>query len=159
MLDARGHSGSVSFDGQTVTINRFGYFSGGATDMERFPLSWIRGIELRAPTMMLEGTFRVTVRRSDSDKRSVISVIFTRKQADEFKFMAAALEAAIIGHAQPTRQAHSVSGSASLGGQPPPPPPIPIPAGWYPDADNPGLQRYWDGNGWTEHTAPAAPQS
>jgi hypothetical protein len=30
-----------------------------------------------------------------------------------------------------------------------------VPAGWYPDADNPALQRYWDGTQWTEHTAPA----
>lgn len=30
------------------------------------------------------------------------------------------------------------------------------PAGWYPAG---GLQRYWDGRGWTEHTAPlASPQ-
>lgn len=28
------------------------------------------------------------------------------------------------------------------------------PAGWYPDPTVPGQQRYWDGTGWTEHTAP-----
>ncbi len=31
------------------------------------------------------------------------------------------------------------------------------PANWYPDPQDPTLQRYWDGNAWTEHTAPAAP--
>ena len=31
------------------------------------------------------------------------------------------------------------------------------PADWYPDPQDPSLQRYWDGNAWTEHTAPAAP--
>lgn len=31
------------------------------------------------------------------------------------------------------------------------------PAGWYPDSQNPGLQRYWDGAAWTEHTNPTAP--
>ena len=30
------------------------------------------------------------------------------------------------------------------------------PANWYPDPQNPTLQRYWDGSAWTEHTAPAA---
>ncbi|WP_290703814.1 MULTISPECIES: DUF2510 domain-containing protein [Gordonia] len=40
-------------------------------------------------------------------------------------------------------------------GATPPPPPPSVPAGWYPDADNPALQRYWDGTQWTEHTAPA----
>lgn len=32
------------------------------------------------------------------------------------------------------------------------------PAGWYPDQQQPGQQRYWDGQQWTSQTAPAAPQ-
>jgi uncharacterized protein DUF2510 len=27
------------------------------------------------------------------------------------------------------------------------------PAGWYPDAHDPALQRYWSGSRWTDHTA------
>lgn len=30
-------------------------------------------------------------------------------------------------------------------------------AGWYPDPDQVGTVRYWDGDGWTEQRAPAAP--
>jgi uncharacterized protein (AIM24 family) len=30
------------------------------------------------------------------------------------------------------------------------------PANWYPDPQDASLQRYWDGERWTEHTAPAA---
>jgi Domain of unknown function (DUF4352)/Protein of unknown function (DUF2510) len=30
------------------------------------------------------------------------------------------------------------------------------PAGWYPDPDGSGGQRYWDGSGWTEHRSPAS---
>ena len=33
----------------------------------------------------------------------------------------------------------------------------PTPAGWYPDPDGSGGQRYWDGTTWTEHRFPAAP--
>lgn len=29
------------------------------------------------------------------------------------------------------------------------------PPGWYPDSENPGQQRYWDGSAWTEHRHPA----
>jgi hypothetical protein len=31
-------------------------------------------------------------------------------------------------------------------------------AGWYPDPQNPAIQRYWDGFRWTEHTALGAAQ-
>jgi Domain of unknown function (DUF4352)/Protein of unknown function (DUF2510) len=34
----------------------------------------------------------------------------------------------------------------------------PTPAGWYPDPDGSGGQRYWDGSRWTEHQSPATPE-
>lgn len=40
---------------------------------------------------------------------------------------------------------------------PQPSTPNPAPAGWYPDPQSPGQQRYWDGTAWTV-SAPAAPQ-
>jgi hypothetical protein len=33
----------------------------------------------------------------------------------------------------------------------------PTPAGWYPDPDGSGGQRYWDGSAWTEHRSPGTP--
>jgi hypothetical protein len=33
------------------------------------------------------------------------------------------------------------------------------PAAWYPDPSNPAFMRYWDGEKWTEHTQPVAPQA
>jgi hypothetical protein len=33
------------------------------------------------------------------------------------------------------------------------------PPGWYPDSQVPGQTRYWDGQQWTEHVAPAAPNA
>lgn len=31
------------------------------------------------------------------------------------------------------------------------------PAGWFPDANNPGLERYFDGSAWSEQTRPTVP--
>ncbi len=36
-------------------------------------------------------------------------------------------------------------------------PPGSTPAGWYPDTNQPGTLRYWDGNAWTEHTHATQP--
>ena len=29
------------------------------------------------------------------------------------------------------------------------------PAGWHPDPESPGIMRYWNGDAWTNHRAPA----
>lgn len=34
-------------------------------------------------------------------------------------------------------------------------PPPPTPSGWYPDPEQAGQLRYWDGTAWTEHRSPA----
>ena len=36
-------------------------------------------------------------------------------------------------------------------------PPGSTPAGWYPDTNQPGTLRYWDGTAWTEHTHAGTP--
>ncbi len=62
---------------------------------------------------------------------------------------------AVIAHGVHGGSAAPQPAPAASTAQPPPPPPPPgIPAGWYPDADNDTLLRYWDGQTWTDHTAP-----
>ena len=39
------------------------------------------------------------------------------------------------------------------GAQPGPPAADEVPAGWHPDPHGERRLRYWDGTGWTEHTA------
>jgi hypothetical protein len=76
-----------------------------------------------------------------------------KEQTKAMKAAAAAQQQATVLQSQPVPQ--------SLGGRPtrqsfaatPSPPPPRVPAGWYPDQAA-GVQRYWDGLRWTEHTAP-----
>ncbi|GAA1772198.1 hypothetical protein GCM10009712_20290 [Pseudarthrobacter sulfonivorans] len=63
--------------------------------------------------------------------------------------------AAATHRARPTAQDAGALIKAATAITPPPPPPVSVPAGWYPQGD---VQRYWDGNAWTDHTAPLAPQ-
>jgi len=47
-------------------------------------------------------------------------------------------------------------GSAAMSTPPQTPPPSgPTPPDWYPDPEQPGQLRYWDGGQWTEHRSPA----
>lgn len=64
------------------------------------------------------------------------------------------------GRAERMMYAYNASyGNATYaGGYTAPPPPVQpptTPPGWYPDTNNPGQQRWWDGTRWTEHTHPS----
>lgn len=52
----------------------------------------------------------------------------------------------------PTRPSRTV---APINKRTPPPPNVA--PGWYPDHPGAPMQRYWDGDGWSEHTAPLPP--
>jgi hypothetical protein len=49
--------------------------------------------------------------------------------------------------------------TASAGPESPPQSPTGVPAGWYPNPENPAQQRYWDGQQWSAHTADATASS
>lgn len=54
------------------------------------------------------------------------------------------------------RAVRTVTAAAATPSTPAPTPHAPpsVPAGWYPDPNVAGVQRYWDGSHWTEQTAP-----
>ena len=52
---------------------------------------------------------------------------------------------------QDVEVADSMIGAAPMAASGAPASPT-TPAGWYPDPNQPGSQRYWDGSAWTEHT-------
>ncbi len=110
---------------------------GGATE-EDFPFSRISSIKWS--TGMISGSIKILLTgNSEADIKNV-------NHADG-KTMTDRIRSVLAGDYSP--------GSVAVAAAPPPPPPPPgIPAGWYPDADNDKLLRYWDGQNWTEHTAP-----
>lgn len=80
-----------------------------------------------------------------------------RKFANKVNNAASQFKASPVGHqdAAALEAAAAAKAVAAPGAVPPPPPPASVPAGWYPRGD---VQEYWDGNAWTGHTAPLAPQ-
>ncbi|PTT70198.1 DUF2510 domain-containing protein [Arthrobacter sp. HMWF013] len=80
-----------------------------------------------------------------------------RKFATKVNNAAAEYKASPVGHqnAAALEVAAAARAVAAPGDVPPPPPPGNVPAGWYQRGD---VQQYWDGNAWTDHTAPLAPQ-
>ncbi|WP_202798170.1 DUF2510 domain-containing protein [Hoyosella subflava] len=59
-------------------------------------------------------------------------------------------------HAQPPGMAPHAAGSGFA--HTPDHRPTSAPAGWYPDARDRTIQRWWDGQGWTAHIAPLVAQ-
>jgi uncharacterized protein DUF2510/uncharacterized protein DUF4429 len=159
MISARGHNGTVHFDGQFVSIERTGFVARSTVGRseKRIPLRSIQAVQWKPPGSMIHGYIEFTIAggREFQARRSLLineaagnenAVVVRKSQAPAFEALRNAVEAALAG------SAHSYTPNSSVGTQPPPP--SSVPAGWYPDPGRSELQRYWDGARWTEHTAP-----
>jgi uncharacterized protein DUF4429/putative oligomerization/nucleic acid binding protein len=113
MIEAKGHNGQVTFDGEFVTIHR----KGGLARMsvgkgeKRIPIGSITAVQWKEPGPMVNGYMRFTVmggveQRSRFGKQTTDAakdenaVVVTRKHKDEFLALRDAVEQAIAARAQ-----------------------------------------------------------
>ena len=113
-ISAKGHNGTVTFDGQFVTIERTGFLARASIGKgtKRIPVMSITAVQWKPPGFAVNGFIQFTVPggsegRSRSGKQTrnaredENSVIVTKGQADDFLALRAAIEAAIAGGGKP----------------------------------------------------------
>ncbi|MER5470855.1 DUF4429 domain-containing protein [Streptomyces sp. NPDC002685] len=122
MIEVKGHTGQIQFDGDYVTITRKGFnarLSVGKGE-KRIHISQIAGVQWKPAGLLVNGFLQLTIpggneRRSafGSQTKSAVhdenSVIFTKKQMPEFEKLRAAIDAAIAAHHTPQAQAQPAS--------------------------------------------------
>jgi hypothetical protein len=125
MIEVKGHTGQIQFDGDYVTITRKGFnarLSVGKGE-KRIHISQISGVQWKPAGLLVNGFLQLTIpggneRRSafGSQTKSAAqdenSVIFTKKQMPEFEKLRAAIDAAIAAHHSPQAPGQS-SGSTA----------------------------------------------
>lgn len=144
MTTVKGYLGSVSFDGQTVVVEKKGR---GKT---RIPIEAVSGVLLLPAGPGMRG-----IKFAANGVGTTAAPVFGSHKAlanDPYALtFRSGKEAAFAALADEVEKARARPSSPAPAT--PPPPPNAPPAGWYPDTGV-GLQRYWDGQRWTEHTAP-----
>lgn len=151
MSTAKGHSGTVTFDGQFVTISREGILARASHGKgeKRIPLRSISAVQWKEPGALVNGFIQFTIPggmevTAQKGGRTVAaagdenSVIVTKQQASAMRAVKDEIEQALAGPVTPQPAAHAGP-----------------PAGWYADQQNPAMQRWWDGQQWTGHTQPS----
>jgi hypothetical protein len=118
--------------------------TGGTT--EDFPFDKISSIQWTKG--MMTGTITIFASGNKAEVKTVNN--------DDGKAITDRVRAITSGHTEAGSAVRPTTSAPGAAPPPPPPPPPPpsVPAGWYPDADNATLLRYWDGSTWTENTAP-----
>lgn len=111
--------------------------------IKRLPMRSIRSVTSKQVTDI---RYKVTVIRS-SGKRLELRCI--RPDAEEFVRLVRDGISGRFGRGRTPKQKPGTVVQAELT---PPPASQSLPAGWYADAQDPDLDRWWDGTRWTEHT-------
>lgn len=104
-LEAKGTSGTVTFDGATVVIKRSGLVqvsvSGGMRGEARYPVGQLSGVRIQKPgahagqfTLIAAGTTAVGVGAASSG-HDPMTVLFQRRSHQAFLDLADAIEAAL----------------------------------------------------------------
>lgn len=107
-LEAKGHNGTLVFDGRMVTIRREGFFASTSIGRgeKRIPVKNITAVQWKEPGAVIVGFIEFTVpggneARSRFGNQSVSAsdnenaVIIRRKHADAFRALRVAIEDAI----------------------------------------------------------------
>ena len=151
MSTAKGRTGTVTFDGQFVTISHDGFaarVTHGKGD-KKIPLRSISAIQWKDPAVLTNGFIQFTILggnemraqwggRTSGAVEDENSVVFTKPQADAMRAVKDEIELALAGPVQ-------VQAAPSPAGPP---------AGWYTDETRHELVRWRDGQQWTAHTQP-----
>lgn len=169
-ISAKGHNGTVTFDGWWIDIERSGALARLAAavnsyEPKRIPLDRVEHVEWKQPFTLVNGYLRFVVTGEEQPARAVTAaaadantMVVTKQQAARFAPLRAALARALAGEpntcppaeATAARETHDTDPAVSAAASPPPAPP----ANWYPDPADPAMLRWWNGSSWTEHTAP-----
>lgn len=117
MIEVKGHTGQIVFEGDYVTITRKGFNARVTVGKgeKRVHVSQISGVQWKPAGLMVNGFIQFTV-PGGNERRSAFgsqttnavtdenSVVFTKKQMPEFEKLRAAIEAAIAAHHTPRAQ-------------------------------------------------------
>lgn len=151
MITAKGHNGTVTFDGRFVEIQRTGFLARASVGKgtKRIPITAINAVQWKPPGPLVNGYIEFTVpggietrgrfgSATTTAGQNENSVVVTRNQAGAFLQLRDAIENALVnGHTPAT-----------------PPPPSGPPPGWYNDPHDPTQTQWWDGTTWTGHRQP-----
>ncbi|GAA1645078.1 DUF4236 domain-containing protein [Nocardia ninae] len=176
LITAKGHDGTITFDGWWINIQRTGVVAKLSANVNgyesrRIPLNYLEHVEWKSPSMLVNGYLKFVVIGEDPEASTTIdaaanpnAVLVTKQQVKRFEPLREALAQALAGghlrtvdlpvdgHRPPHAAVETTTTDPVV---PPRPPPPSAPAGWYPDSAQPTVLRWWDGTNWTEHTAPS----